>query len=247
MDELDYGPVFVFRGRHKGRILYYDDDATEKTGICYVGHPLDFVGTFDIPRRFLREPTVDELLKRREELGRELTEYAINKEWDYVSSSEVHAIWAERMLVSETLYDRRMFGEFGKLSADSEVFLCHSSADKGHVRMVHDDLKNLGDSCWLDENKIKVGDSIVSKINEGLGSSRTMIAFLSKQAVQSMWAKKEWQSFLSGKLSGNELKILPALLEDCDVPAILADIKYADFREGYHDGFKEIYKALQNT
>lgn len=247
MDELDYGPVFVLRGRHKGRILYYDDNETEKTGICYVGHPLDFVGTFDVPMRFLREPTVDELLKRREELGRKLIDYAINKEWDNVSSSEVHAIWAERMLVSETLYERRMFGEFGKLSAESEVFLCHSSADKGHVRMVHDDLKNLGVSCWLDENKIKVGDSIVSKIDEGLGSSRTMIAFLSKQSVQSMWAKKEWQSFLSRKLSGSELRILPALLEECDVPPLLADVKYADFRNGYYEGFKEIYKALQNA
>jgi hypothetical protein len=111
--------------------------------------------------------------------------------------------------------------------------------------MVHDDLTNLGVSCWLDENKIKVGDSIVSKIDEALGSSKTMIAFLSKRAVQSMWAKKEWQSFLSRQLSGGELRILPAVLEECEIPSILADIKYADFRESYYDGFKEIYKALE--
>jgi hypothetical protein len=167
MDELDYGPVFVCRGRHKGRVLYYDDNETPKTGICYVGHPLDFVGTLDVPMRFLREPTVDELLKRREELSRELIGYAMNNQWD-VTSSEIYELWAEKSLVSDTLYERRMFGEFGKLEVESEVFLCHSSADKGYVRMVHDDLKNLGLSCWLDENKIKVGDSIVSKINEGL-------------------------------------------------------------------------------
>lgn len=247
MDELDYGPVFVFRGRLKGRILYYDDNETDKTAICYVGHPLDFVGTFDVPMRFLREPTVDELLKRREELGNELTDYAIDNKWDDVSPSEIYELWAEKALVNDTLYERRMFGEFGKLSADSDVFLCHCSADKGRVRMVHDDLKNLGVSCWLDENNIKVGESIVSKIDEGLGASKIIIASLSKKAVQSMWAKKEWQSFLSRQLSGNELRILPALLEDCDVPAILADIKYADFRASYHDGFKDIYKALKDT
>jgi hypothetical protein len=246
MDDLDYGPVFVFRGQHKGRILYYDDNETPKTAICYVGHPVDFVGTYGVPMRFLREPTVDELLKRRDELWRELTDYALSKEWD-VSPSEIHELWAERMLVSDTLYDRRMFGELGKLSTENEVFLCHSSGDKGRVRMVHDDLKNLSVSCWLDENKIKVGDSIVSKINEGLGSSKTMIAFLSKSSVQSIWAKKEWQSFLSRQLSGNELKILPALLDDCEVPPILADIKYADFREGYYDGFKKIYQALKHS
>jgi hypothetical protein len=244
MEDLDYGPVFVFQGRLKGRVLYYDDNTTSKTAICYVGHLLDFVGTFDVPMRFLRKPTIDELLKRREEISNKLSTYAMDKEWD-IPASDIHALWAEKMLITDALFERRMFGEFGKLGAVNEVFLCHSSTDKGYVRMVHDDLRNLGVSCWLDENKIKVGDSIVSKINEGLGSSKTMIAFLSKQAVRSMWAKKEWQSFLSRKLSGNELKILPAVLEDCDIPSILADIRFADFRESYHDGFKEIFKALK--
>lgn len=169
----------------------------------------------------------------------------MDKECDIISASDVHALWAEKMLISETLFERRMFGELGKLSLENEVFLCHSSADKGRVRIIHDELKSLGVSCWLDENKIKVGDSIVSKIDEALGSSKTMIAFLSKRAVESMWAKREWQSFLSRQLSGGDLKILPAMLEECDVPAILADVKYADFRESYYEGFKEIYKALE--
>jgi hypothetical protein len=241
MDDLDYGPVFVFGGRHKGRVLYYE---TDKTAICYVGHPVDFVGTYDVPMRFLRAPTIDELLKRRDELWRKLTNYPIKRTWD-VSPSEIYELWAEKSLVADTLFDRRMFGEFGKLDNGSEVFLCHSSIDKGRVRMVHDDLKHLGVDCWLDENVIQVGDSIVSKITEGLSSSKTMIAFLSPEAVQSMWAKKEWQSFLSRQLSGSNVRILPAILERCDVPSILADIKYADFTESYYSGFKEIYKALK--
>jgi hypothetical protein len=52
---------------------------------------------------------------------------------------------------------------------------------------------------------------------------------------------------LSRQLSGSGLKILPAVLEDCDIPSILADIRFADFRESYHDGFKEIYKALSGA
>jgi hypothetical protein len=44
-NELEYGAVFVFQGRHKGRVLYYDDDGAPRTAICYVGHPIDFVGT----------------------------------------------------------------------------------------------------------------------------------------------------------------------------------------------------------
>jgi hypothetical protein len=41
------------------------------------------------------------------------------------------------------------------------------------------------------------------------------------------------------------VKILPALLEDCEVPTILVDIKYADFRESYLDGFRQIHEAIR--
>jgi hypothetical protein len=206
MSELEYGPVYVFGGRHKGRILYYDDDHTSKTAICYVGHPLSFCGNYDVPVRFLREPTIDDLLKRREELWRLLSDIAIEQMWD-IEPRELNAIWAERSLVDDTLHYRRMFGELGQLEGKS-VFLCHSSVDKGMVRMVHDDLMHLGVNCWLDENKIKVGDSIVATVSDGLASSQTMIVFLSPESVGSMWTRKEWQSFLARQLSGNAIKIL---------------------------------------
>jgi len=244
MADLDYGPVYVTGGRHKGRILYYDDDFTEKTAICYIGHPLSFAGNVDISVRFLREPTIDDLLKRRDALWRILSDTAIEKRWNLFDPYDIHALWCEKSLVDDTLNDRRMFGVLGQLDGRS-VFLCHSSIDKGWVRMIHDDLKHLGVNCWLDENKIKVGDSIVSKISEGLSSSQTMLLFLSKKSVASQWTKKEWQSFLARQLSGSTLKILPVLLEDCLIPEIIADIKYADFREGYYDGFKQIYDALK--
>jgi hypothetical protein len=244
MSELEYGPVYVFGGRHKGRVLYYDDDYTSKTAICYIGHPLSFCGNVDVPIRLLREPTIDDLLKRKEELWRALNQIAINKEWDLFHPQDIHGLWAERSLVDDIINERRMFGVFGQLEGQT-VFLCHSSVDKGWVRMVHDDLKHLGVNCWLDENKIKVGDSIVSKISEGLKTSKTLLLFLSKKSIESQWTKKEWQSFLSRQLSSEELTILPVLLEDCAVPEILADIKYADFREGYYEGFRQIYDSLR--
>ena len=83
MTDLDYGPVLVTAGRQKGPVLYYDDDFTDKTAICYIGHPLSFAGNIDVLFRFLREPTIDDLLKRREELWRILSDIAIKKRWDF--------------------------------------------------------------------------------------------------------------------------------------------------------------------
>jgi hypothetical protein len=141
-NELEYGAVFVFQGRHKGRVLYYDDDGAPRTAICYVGHPIDFVGTHNIPIRFLRVPTIDDLLKRHEEIGRQLAKFAIDDEWD-ISPDNIHSLWSEKSLINDILYERRMFGKFTQLSERSVIFLCHSSSDKGAVRMVHDDLHGM--------------------------------------------------------------------------------------------------------
>ena len=122
MTELEYGPVYIIAGRHKGRVLYYDDDYTSKTAICYVGHPLSFCGNFDIPMRFLREPTIDDLLKRREELWRTLTDIAIDQRWD-TDPAAIHALWSEKSLVDDTLSERRMFGVLGKLEGKSVFFV----------------------------------------------------------------------------------------------------------------------------
>ncbi|WP_374309917.1 toll/interleukin-1 receptor domain-containing protein [Dongia sp.] len=240
--ELVYGPVYVTAGQLKGRILYYDDDE-RRTAICYAGQPTDFVGTYDIQLRYLREPTIDDLLKRREEIWRTLTDQAIHNAW-HMGADEVHELWSEKDLISNELYERRMVGEMRQLSTEKSIFLCHSSADKGFVRMVNDDLRRLGASTWLDENNIKVGESIVGKISSGLKESQFLVLFLSESSVKSLWTRREWQSYLSRQLSGNMITILPVLIETCEIPEILADLKYANFSESYHDGLKELHAAL---
>jgi hypothetical protein len=72
-----------------------------------------------------------------------------------------------------------------------------------------------------------------------------MALFLSPTAVNSIWAQREWQSFLARRLGGDTITILPVLLEKCQIPEILADIKYADFSESYHGGFIQLYNALK--
>jgi hypothetical protein len=247
MNDLEYGPVCVFRGRYKGRIFYYDDDFTAKTAICHAGHPLDFVGTYYIPFRFLREPTINDLIERRGEIEQTLTTAAIKrKENELLETWQIHSLWSEKSMIENVLFERRMYGELEPLTDDRAVFLCHSSSDKGTVRMVNDDLKKLGLNPWLDENVIKVGDSIVGKISAGLDTSSVMIVFLSPGSVESVWAKKEWQAFLARQLAGNKVKVLPALIGKCEIPAILADIKYANFTESYHEGLREIHSALKS-
>jgi hypothetical protein len=242
LDKLPYGEVYVTKGPFSGRIMYYDDDEG-RTAICYAGHPVDFVGSYGIPVKHLREPLIDDLLKRNDELWHVLSKLAIDGKWP-IKPAKLHELWSEKGLIHDVLYERRMLGEMDQLVDEKTLFLCHSSSDKGLVRMVNDDLRRLGANTWLDENKIKVGDSLVGKISDGLKDSQFMVVFLSPRSLKSLWTKREWQSFLSRQLSGSTITILPALLERCEIPSILADLKYADFTESYHDGLKQLRAAL---
>ena len=51
--------------------------------------------------------------------------------------------------------------------------------------------------------------------------------------------------FLARQLSGTRLKILPALVKECEIPAILRDVRYADFRMEYNVGFKHLYDVIR--
>jgi hypothetical protein len=48
-------------------------------------------------------------------------------------------------------------------------------------------------------------------------------------------------------LSGASVRILPVLLEDCDLPPLLSDIKFADFRTKYKEGLDQLLKSLAGS
>ena len=56
-----------------------------------------------------------------------------------------------------------------------DVFLSHSSKDKAVVRPLAERLRNDGLKVWFDEWVLKAGDSIPSKIEEGLEHSRVLV------------------------------------------------------------------------
>jgi len=124
------------------------------------------------------------------------------------------------------------------------LFICHASEDKPRARSVARSLRELGSDVWLDEWEIRVGDSIVQKINEALGSITHLIVLLSENSTKKPWVSKEWSAALMRQLSGQSISVLPVRLDDSDVPPILADLKYADCRRRLRDGVREIEYTL---
>jgi hypothetical protein len=129
--------------------------------------------------------------------------------------------------------------------AVSKLFISHSSADKERIRQLALDLKLLGHEAWLDEWNISVGQHITSEIERAIESSQFVIIALSRASVSSSWVEREWKSAFWDEVNNRSIIILPILLEDCRIPTLIRDKKYADFRKSYALGFHELATALR--
>lgn len=126
----------------------------------------------------------------------------------------------------------------------AKVFLSHSSKDKEFVRRLADDLRELGHSPWLDEWEIRVGDCIVSKIQEGILGADYVVLVLTPESVTSGWVEREWKDAYWTEIEARRIVVLPILLRPCEAPTLLRTKKYADFIKRYELGLAQLTQAI---
>lgn len=125
------------------------------------------------------------------------------------------------------------------------IFISYSSQDSKFADRLARDLDKIGVNVFYAKWNIRVGDSIVEKINNALSSYDNLLVILSSSSINSTWVKRELNSSLMRQLNEQKIRIFPILLENCDIPPLLGDIKYANFTNEYHVGFRELISALE--
>jgi len=127
------------------------------------------------------------------------------------------------------------------------AFLSHSSADKPFIRQLAADLTANGIGVWLDEQRIRVGDSIPEKIAQGLAESDYFLIGISHKSAESAWVQKELNNALMSEMQRRNVHILPLRLDDSPMPQIIAEKKYADFSQSYKAGLEDLLKAIKGN
>jgi hypothetical protein len=127
----------------------------------------------------------------------------------------------------------------------ANVFVSHRLADASSARRLATDLKAAGHDVWLDEWNIRVGDSIVERIDSGLSGASYLVLCLSKEGVASPWTTREWMSALFRQLEGYGVRVLPARLSTGPVPAILADLRPANLETDWRSGVHDLLTAME--
>lgn len=123
-----------------------------------------------------------------------------------------------------------------KQATPRSVFLSHSWQDKDFVKTLAQDLEMRGVMVWLDEAEIKLGDSLIDKIRDGIDQMDYLAVILSRVSIKSEWVKKEVDIAMNQEIAGRRVKVLPILIDKLDqaeIPSFLVGKLSCRFHNAY--------------
>lgn len=95
-----------------------------------------------------------------------------------------------------------------------DFFISHASEDKEKfVRPLAEKLILLGYKVWYDEHSLKLGDSLLSGISDGIKNSKYGVIVLSKNFFIKTWTRKELEALINKEVLFEKNIILPVWLD----------------------------------
>lgn len=123
-----------------------------------------------------------------------------------------------------------------------DAFISYARADQDWVRRLAINLHDLGLDVFLDEWEIGPGDVLMHRLDAGLLHSRTGVLVVSPAALERPWVQNEYAAMMTRAVAGQQ-RLIPVLLNDAEMPPLLASRLYIDFRHA--DGPAYTAKVLE--
>ncbi|MGW6960616.1 toll/interleukin-1 receptor domain-containing protein [Streptomyces chartreusis] len=132
---------------------------------------------------------------------------------------------------------------------DKLAFISYSRRDAEFAISLDAALRAAGVRTFRDERDIRVGDSFPERIYAGISSASHLIHIVSKESASSRWVAEELDAAKVRQLEGSGFKILPAVIDDTELPVNLKHIHFADFRRWrdpyeYRKGIGDLLRAM---
>ena len=130
---------------------------------------------------------------------------------------------------------------------EHDIFLCHNSANKDWVQTLStkiesEEYEGRQLKVFFDEWDIRPGTNIVLELEKALSKSRFVGVVLSHEMLKAEWPTMEWTIAVSDDPSGRKGKVVPILLDNCDIPASLKIRNVLFFRNDVE--YKKSYPKL---
>jgi hypothetical protein len=232
--------VVVTAGKLKGRVFNFDDYAGRT---AYLYNPnivmAAFRRTFEVPLRYIRSATFDDLWNRRDQL---LNEWIRN----YSKSDDTNSVemLLELYLIEQSLFDQIHTAEMtARFKPASNIFLSYSSQDEWFARRLFLELSKHNIQPWMYLWQVRPGDIIPLEISRALESSSIYLVLLSEASLKSLWVQEEWTTALHETVTAGK-RIIVLRLDDADVPGILRKRAWVDFRGGFDEALLNLMRGL---
>lgn len=125
------------------------------------------------------------------------------------------------------------------------IFVSYSHQDKPMVDVIVDRLKLAGHEIWIDHLKLRPGDNISRKIEEGIGSSDAVLVVVSVNSLSSKWVRQEFSSLALSEISKRVSRVIPILIDNSSVPSYLSNYLYIDLSKDLETGLESLVRSLE--
>lgn len=127
-----------------------------------------------------------------------------------------------------------------------DLFLSYSHKDKGFIRLLAFDLKAAGIEVWYDD-EIDPFERHPKRIADALEAASYVGACLSQSSVPSNWVRTEIEIAIAKEINENRIIVLPFLIQDCQIPILLLNKVFIDFRSPvmYERAFRDILLRIK--
>lgn len=126
-----------------------------------------------------------------------------------------------------------------------QTFISYSRVNQQFAIRLASELKSSGFSIWMDQFDIPTGARWDDEIEKALRECEIFLIILTPDSIASENAKDE-----IGYAIDHGKRILPVLLEECEIPLRLRRVQYVDFtRKSFNEGIngaKELLSSLVN-
>jgi hypothetical protein len=128
-------------------------------------------------------------------------------------------------------------------AAPISVFISYSSKDADWVReWLLPQLEDAGIKVHIDFRDFEIGTPSLINIEHAIENNQKTLLVLTPNWVQSEWANFEALLLQTQNPSGRARRMLPLMLEDCELPPRLAIFTWADFR--HHENWETELERL---
>lgn len=127
------------------------------------------------------------------------------------------------------------------------VFISYSHSDSRFAERLARQLVAQNVHVWIDRWELRVGDSLIDRIEQAVDGASALLVVLSNASVASEWCRKELKSGLLRELEERRVVVLPLLIEDCEIPLFLREKLYADFRTDFDRGLRDVLEGVASV